>query len=69
MQDLFDSPTPIEVADEDSDEAKLTESETALQQELHGAGIVVGVRLWQLFRRLLRDRELMDLYPGVALHD
>ena len=64
MHDSSDCPTPIEAADEDSDEAKLTESETALQQELHGAGIVVGVRLWQLFRRLLRDRELMDLYRG-----
>ena len=46
---------------EDLDDPLLTDTETALQQELHGAGVVVGFRLWQLFRQLLRDEELMKV--------
>ena len=45
----------------DIEELQLTEIETALQQQLHGTGLVVGFRLWQLFRQLLRDKELMKV--------
>ena len=44
-----------------ADDPQLTDTETALQQELHCAGVVVGFRLWQLFRQLLRDRELVKV--------
>ena len=53
------APAAADAAPADVDELELTETETKLQQELHGAGVVVGFRLWQLFRRLLRDKELM----------
>lgn len=56
------SPAATDAAAEDPNETQLTGIETALQQELHGAGVVVGFRLWQLFRRLLRDRDLMQVY-------
>ena len=48
-----------EAAPADLDELQLTETETTLQQEVHRAGVVVGFRPWQLFRRLLRDKERM----------
>ena len=63
------TPTAADTTPADVDELWLTETETELQQELHGAGVVVGFRLWQLFRRLLRDKELMVDVTGMIPHE